>query len=173
MADRQARGATARPARAYLGLGGNIGDARAAIDAAVDALNRAGVTVIARSSDYRTPPWGKTDQAAFVNACAIVETTLSPHELLDACRAVEQELGRVRMEKWGPRIIDIDVLAYDGRVIASPDLIVPHPHMLSRSFVLVPLAEIAPDLVIDGRTVAEHATECDPTGIIRLPPDAA
>lgn len=162
---------TQRPARAYLGLGGNIGDVRATIRAALDELTARGAVVVARSSDYETPPWGKTDQQPFVNACAVVETALAPHELLALCLAVEKDLGRVRLEKWGPRVIDIDVLAYEQRVIATPDLIVPHRYMLERAFVLVPLAEIAPDLAVGGETVAEHARHFDATGIVRLPPE--
>lgn len=162
-----------RRARAYLGLGGNIGDVRATIRAALDALTERGARVVARSSDYETPPWGKTDQQPFVNACAVVETSLAPHELLELCLAVEQDLGRVRLEKWGPRVIDIDVLAYEDRVIETPDLIVPHRYMLERAFVLVPLAEVAPDLTVGGETVAEHARRFDATGIVRLPPETA
>jgi 2-amino-4-hydroxy-6-hydroxymethyldihydropteridine diphosphokinase len=157
------------PARAYLGLGGNIGDPRAAIAMALARLAERGARLVARSGDYLTPPWGKTDQSAFVNACAVVETRLKPHDLLEACLAVERDLGRIRTEKWGPRVIDIDMLAYEDRVIASADLKVPHPYMLERAFVLVPLAEIAPDLVVAGQTVREHAARFDATGIERLP----
>jgi 2-amino-4-hydroxy-6-hydroxymethyldihydropteridine diphosphokinase len=157
------------PARAYLGLGGNIGDVRETIRAALDALDARGARVVARSADYQTPPWGKTDQNPFVNACAIVETSLAPHELLALCLAVEQDLGRVRIEKWGPRVIDIDVLAFEDRVIDTPDLIIPHAHMLERAFVLVPLTEIAPNLRVGGETVGEHARHFDATGITRLP----
>lgn len=158
-----------REARAYLGLGGNIGDVRTTIAEALDLLARRGARLVARSSDYETPPWGKTDQQAFVNACAIVETALAPHELLALCLEVEKDLGRIRHEKWGPRVIDIDVLAYEGRVIDTPDLIVPHRYMLDRAFVLVPLCEIAPDLDVGGRTIADHARDFDATGITRLP----
>ncbi|HUG61207.1 MAG TPA: 2-amino-4-hydroxy-6-hydroxymethyldihydropteridine diphosphokinase [Methylomirabilota bacterium] len=157
-------------ARAYLGLGGNIGDSRKAIADALEGLGRRGARVVARSADYRTPPWGKTDQPAYVNACAIVETALSPHALLEACLAVERDLGRVRREKWGPRAIDIDVLAYEERVIATPDLIVPHPYMLERAFVLAPLAEIAPDLSVGGTSIADHLSRFDTAEIERLPP---
>lgn len=162
---------TQRRARAFLGLGGNIGDVRATIRDALAALDAGGARLVSRSADYETPPWGKTDQQAFVNACAVVETALAPHELLALCLDVEKRLGRVRLEKWGPRVIDIDVLAYEQRVIATPDLIVPHRYMLERAFVLVPLAEIAPDLVVGGESVAEHARHFDATGIVRLPPE--
>lgn len=161
--------ATRRPARAWLGLGGNIGEPREAIAAALARLPAHGVTVVRRSSDWLTPPWGKTDQPAYVNACAEVETDLDPHGLLAACLAVERYLGRIRLEKWGPRVIDIDLLAYEDRRIDSPDLVVPHRYMLERAFVLVPLAEIAPDLVIAGTAVREHVRRFDTAGIVRLP----
>ncbi len=157
------------PARAWLGLGGNLGDARATIAAALDRLEARAVRVVARSSDWRTPPWGRTDQPAYVNACAEVETALAPHALLEACLEVERELGRVRAEKWGPRVIDIDLLAYEDRRIETSDLRVPHPYMLERAFVLVPLAEIAPDLVVAGTPVREHVRRFDIAGIERLP----
>ena len=158
----------AGPAHAWLGLGGNVGDARTAIAEALRRLAAKGAPCVRRSSDWRTPPWGRTDQPAFVNACAEVATTLSPHGLLDACLAVEREMGRVRLEKWGPRLIDVDVLAYDDRVIDSPDLVVPHPYMLRRAFVLVPLAEIAPGLVVGGRAIRDHVADFDTVGIERL-----
>lgn len=159
-----------KPALAYLGLGGNIGDVRATIADALVLLEEKGARLVRRSADYETPPWGKTDQQSFVNACAVVETSLSPHELLALCLSVEAELGRIRFEKWGPRVIDIDVLVYEERVIDTPDLIVPHRYMLDRAFVLVPLAEIAPDLTVGGTTIAAHALQFDATGIVRLPP---
>ncbi|WP_026789515.1 2-amino-4-hydroxy-6-hydroxymethyldihydropteridine diphosphokinase [Pleomorphomonas oryzae] len=144
-------------AKAALSLGGNIGDVRATIAGALDLLEAAGVHVIARSSDYRTRPWGKTDQPDFTNVSAVVETTLPPHELLATCLEVERRLGRVRHERWGPRLIDIDLIAYDGVRMDTTDLTLPHRHAHERGFVLIPLAEIAPDLLIGDRTVAELA----------------
>lgn len=144
-------------AEATLGLGGNIGDVGATIARALDRLGERGVRVLRRSADYRTPPWGRTDQPPFVNAAAVVATDLSPEALLDACLAVEGELGRVRIERWGPRTIDIDVLTYGNERRASPRLTLPHPLMLERGFVLVPLAEIAPDLEVGGAKIAAHA----------------
>lgn len=161
-----------RPALAYLSLGGNIGDVRTTFENALALLSQGGARLVRRSADYETPPWGKTDQQPFVNACAVVETALAPHELLELCLGVEKELGRVRIEKWGPRVIDIDVLAYEGRVIDTPNLIVPHRYMLDRAFVLVPLAEIAPDLPVGGVTVADHLKAFDSAGIVKLPPRA-
>ena len=144
-------------ARAALSLGGNLGDARATIAAALAALEASGVRVVARSSDYRTRPWGKTDQPDFTNVSAVVETALPPLDLLAVCLEVERQLGRVRHERWGPRLIDIDLIAYDDVRMDTPALTLPHRHAHERGFVLIPLAEIAPDLLIGDRTVAELA----------------
>ncbi|MEE7447475.1 2-amino-4-hydroxy-6-hydroxymethyldihydropteridine diphosphokinase [Methylobacterium radiotolerans] len=154
--------------RAYLGIGSNVGDMSAMLDRAVSGLAASpGITVVARSSDYRTPPWGKTDQPWFLNGALAVETDLDPHGLLDACLRVEHELGRIREERWGPRVIDIDVLAYEGASIDDARLVLPHRYVRERAFVLVPLAEIAPDLVIGGERVAEALAKLDRTGIAR------
>ena len=144
-------------ARAALSLGGNIGDVRVTIASALRRLETAGVRLIARSSDYRTRPWGKTDQPDFTNVSAVVETALPPLQLLATCLDVERQLGRVRHERWGPRVIDIDLIAYDDVSMETPDLTLPHRHAHERGFVLIPLAEIAPDLLIGDRTVAELA----------------
>lgn len=158
-------------ARAYLGLGSNLGDKRGAIAEALRRLEEApGTTVIARSADYRTPPWGDTDQDWFVNACAAVETGLSPQALLRACLSVEESLGRVRTRKWGPRIIDIDLIDYGGRTIRDEALTLPHPFALQRPFVLVPLAEIAPDLELGGVSVRTALGRLDASGIVPLNP---
>lgn len=145
-------------AKAALSLGGNIGDVRVTIASALHHLDTAGVKVIARSSDYRTRPWGKTDQPDFTNVSAVVETPLPPLQLLATCLDVERQLGRVRHERWGPRVIDIDLIAYDDVSMETPELTLPHRHAHERGFVLIPLAEIAPDLLIGDRTVAELAT---------------
>lgn len=152
--------------RAYLGIGSNIGDMGAMLDRAVAGLAaEPGIAVVARSSDYRTPPWGKTDQPWFLNGAVAVDTTLDPHALLDACLVVEGDLGRVREERWGPRVIDIDVLSYEGASVADERLVLPHRHVRERAFVLVPLAEIAPDLVIGGERVVDALAKIDRTGI--------
>ena len=158
-------------AEATLSLGANLGQPRAAIARALVLLDQRGARVLRRSSDYRTPPWGKTDQPAFINAAAVVETALSPHALLHLCLTIERELGRVRIERWGPRLIDIDLITYDDRAVDDPELTVPHRHVLERGFVLVPLAEIAPDLVIEGETVAAHARRFAAEPIEKLPPE--
>lgn len=144
--------------RAYVGLGSNMGDKRAMIAAAIDHLHATpGVAVVGRSRDYRTPPWGDTDQDWFVNACAALDTTLSPNDLLTACLDVETRMGRVRTRRWGPRVIDIDLLDYDRQAIRSERLTLPHPRILERAFVLTPLAEIAGDLLIGETSVDAHA----------------
>jgi 2-amino-4-hydroxy-6-hydroxymethyldihydropteridine diphosphokinase len=157
-----------RVAEILLGFGGNIGDPSSAITAALQRLETEGVRITARSSFYRTPAWGKTDQSDFVNLCAAGETALTPTELLDKIRRIEAALGRERRERWGPRIIDIDILTYGECAIAEPELTIPHPHLSGRAFVLVPLLDIAPDRVIAGRTVREWAADVDRGGIERI-----
>jgi 2-amino-4-hydroxy-6-hydroxymethyldihydropteridine diphosphokinase len=160
-------------AKAFLGLGGNIGDTRATLDRAVTLLNDGtDVRLLARSSDYQTPPWGVENQAPFLNLCVAVETTLTPHQLLERVHEVEQELGRNRAAetRWGPRTCDIDILSYDDVALNEPDLVLPHPRMFERGFVLMPLAEIAPNAVIGGRRVKDALKTADTKGIVRLPP---
>lgn len=156
--------------RAYLGIGSNIGDKAAMLDAAVAGLAEcAGIRVTARSADYRTPPWGDTEQDWFLNGALEVETTLDPHALLDACLDVERALGRVRERRWGPRVIDIDVLSYEGAAVSDERLILPHRFVRERAFVLVPLVEIAPDLVIGGERVTAALAKLDRSGIEPVP----
>ena len=152
--------------RAFIGLGGNLGDPRAAMRAALARLDADPLTQVVRvSSLYRTPPWGKTDQPDFLNAVVEVETRLSPRQLLDLCLTVEAELHRVRTERWGPRSIDLDVLAYGDRMVEEEGLRIPHPRIAERAFVLVPLAEIAPDLAIGGRTARDLLAGLESGGI--------
>lgn len=154
---------------AYLSLGGNLGDPALSMGAALRMLDANRETrVVAVSSLYRTPPWGKTDQPDFLNAAATIETSLSPRGLLDLCLEAERKLKRVREERWGPRLIDIDILAFGDRTIHEAGLEVPHPRMLERAFVLVPLAEIAPDFKASGKTLTDHLISADTTGIERL-----
>ncbi len=151
---------------ATLGLGGNIGDPVHAMAEALRHLDqRPDCRVTDVSRVYRTPPWGKTDQADFFNACAGVDTTLSPEDLLDACLGIERDMKRVRIERWGPRTIDIDVLTYGSLVQASDRLELPHPRMTGRGFVLKPLADFAPELIVAGRSVADWLREADIAGI--------
>lgn len=152
--------------RAALALGGNLGDVARALAEALRALEEGGrLRILARSNVWRTPPWGKTDQPDFLNMCALAETQLSPRDLLALCLNVETEAGRVRKERWGPRLIDIDVLAYDDVRWDDEALTLPHPRMKERAFVLVPLAEIAPDWMIDGARVDALAADVDASGM--------
>jgi 2-amino-4-hydroxy-6-hydroxymethyldihydropteridine diphosphokinase len=154
---------------AYLGLGSNTGDRRAHLAQALDRLNATpGVRVTAVSSLYETVPVGLTAQPDFLNAVAEVCTELPAEALLDAALAVEAALGRVRTVRWGPRPIDLDVLLVGGLRVAGGRLTLPHPRMTERAFVLVPLAEIAPGLVFNGKTAAAWAAESDASGVRRL-----
>ncbi len=162
-------------AEAFVALGGNVGDVRSTFRQAIALLcDGSAVRLTARSSDYRTPPWGVTDQPPFVNAVIGMTTSLSPHELLARAEQSERALGRdhTRERRWGPRSIDIDLLAYDDLVLNDPHLILPHPHLFERAFVLVPLAEIAPERVITGVRVRDALKRVDTSGIEKLPPDA-
>lgn len=162
-------------ASALIALGGNVGDVRATLHDAVIAICRTtGATLTARSSDYETPPWGDTQQAAFINACIAVETQLAPQPLLDALHDVERMFGRNRNEerRWGPRTLDLDLIAYDDVTVDTPSLTLPHPRLFERAFVLVPLAEIAPDRSIAGRRISEALALLPQDGIVRLPSPA-
>lgn len=159
-------------AEALLALGGNVGNSRAILDRAINLLcDGQQVRLTARSSDYRTPPWGFKYQPHFVNLCIAVETTLGPRELLARAQDVELRLGRDRAheKRNGPRTADIDILAYDDLTLNEANLTLPHPRLFERAFVLVPLAEIAGQRVIAGRRVNEAAKAVDAGGIQRLP----
>jgi len=156
-----------------LALGGNVGEVRATLDR-VEALlfERGDIRLLARCSDYLTPPWGVTDQPPFINRCLAVETTLPPLALLDRTQAVERALGRDRENerRWGPRTADIDILSYDDLALDDPQLTLPHPRLFERAFVLVPLAEIAGGRMIGGRKVSDAVAALDRTGIEKLAP---
>jgi len=149
--------------RAHVGLGSNLGDRMATLDAAVRALDADQLThVMAVSRVYETEPVGPP-QPPYLNAVIEAVTTLTPHELLEAARGVEDSLGRVRAERWGPRTIDVDILVYDELTVDEPDLEIPHPRMHERGFVLVPLGELDADAMLPGgRRLSTH----------RLSPDA-
>lgn len=158
---------------ALLALGGNVGNSRAILDRAVQLLcDGRDLRLTARSSDYSTPPWGFKYQPPFVNLCIAVETILSPRDLLARAQEVELKLGRDRAheKRWGPRTADIDIIAYDDLTLDEPGLILPHPHLFERAFVLLPLTEIAGDRVIAGQSLREALAKVDSTGIERLPP---
>ncbi|MGV1788818.1 2-amino-4-hydroxy-6-hydroxymethyldihydropteridine diphosphokinase [Rhizobium sp. A37_96] len=152
--------------RATLGLGGNLDNPVHAMALALRTLDaRADCQVISVSRLYRTPPWGKTDQSFFYNSCAAIDTTLAPETLLDVCLDIERQMKRVRIERWGPRTIDIDVLTYGDLERIESLLTIPHPRMTERGFVLMPLADFAADLVVKGRTIGNWLESVDVEGI--------
>jgi 2-amino-4-hydroxy-6-hydroxymethyldihydropteridine diphosphokinase len=159
-------------ASVLIALGGNVGDVRATFSRAI--ANICGMTqaaLLARSADYATAPWGDEQQARFINACIEIETELDPHALLFTLHRIEHKFGRDRLNErhWGPRTLDLDLLAYDDFSIDKPELMLPHPRMFERAFVLVPLAEIAPDRVIAGKTARTALAGLSTAGIERLP----
>ncbi|MEK7249265.1 MAG: 2-amino-4-hydroxy-6-hydroxymethyldihydropteridine diphosphokinase [Bacteroidota bacterium] len=152
---------------AFLGLGSNVGERQKFLNQAVAELKKLSNTkIVWASSIYETEPYGKTDQAKFLNAALEIETMLTPPELVKEVKAIEERLGRTPTEKWGPREIDIDILLYDGLVHDDETINVPHPELENRRFVLVPLREIAPDIVhpVSGMTISELAGACKDTG---------
>ena len=156
---------------AIIALGGNVGDVRATFKKAIAHIcGMAQAALLARSSDYSTPPWGE-DQARFINACIEIETSLDPHALLFTLHKIEQKFGRDRAkeQRWGPRSLDLDLIAYDEVKLDKVELTLPHPRLFERAFVLVPLAEIAPERVISGQRVADALARLSTDGIERLP----
>lgn len=163
-------------AEALIALGGNVGDVRDTLDRAIAALcDGTVVRLVARSSDYRTPPWGVTDQPPFLNRAIVVETALPPLDLLVRGHTVERQFGRDRSreQRWGPRTLDIDLIDFAAVTLDTPELTLPHPRALERAFVLAPLAEIAPDWRIAGVRIADALKRLDMTGIEKLMPPAA
>ena len=158
---------------AAIGLGANLGDAAATLREAIAELARLPDTELLRASRlYRTPAWGRTEQPDFINAVVLVETAVPARELLDALLAIERDFGRVRVdgERWGPRTLDLDLLLFGDAVIDEPGLRVPHPHLHERAFALLPLVEIAAQLVIPGiGNVAAIAADMAADGIEALP----
>lgn len=146
--------------RAFLGLGSNLGDRANYLAQAIFALTSPMLKVEATSRIYETEPWGVMDQPIYWNQVLEIETSLEPMELLHFCQEIEIRLGRERKEHWGPRTIDIDLLIYDNTVRDSKELILPHPYLEERAFVLVPLREIAPRLVLpSGRSISDVSGE--------------
>ena len=159
-------------ARALIALGGNVGDVRATFKKAIASIcGMAQGALLARSSDYMTPPWGEPQQAKFVNACIEIETGLDPHALLFTLQKIETKFGRDRghERRWGPRTLDLDLIAYGDVSMQKAERTLPHPRLFERAFVLVPLAEIAPERVIAGRKVASALAGLSTEGIERLP----
>ena len=154
---------------ALIGIGSNVGDKAANIGRATGLLWADGaVLLVSQSRLFRSAPWGILEQDWFVNGAVAVATDVTPHELLRRCLAVEDEMGRVRTVKWGPRLVDVDVLTFRGETIDTADLKVPHPLIEQRSFVLVPLLDIAADEMVRGRTVREHAAAIDTRDCVPL-----
>ncbi|HET6783664.1 MAG TPA: 2-amino-4-hydroxy-6-hydroxymethyldihydropteridine diphosphokinase [Pseudoxanthomonas sp.] len=149
-----------RPVIAFVGLGGNLGDAVSTLRSAAQALSGLPQTRLLQASGlYRTPAWGLQQQPDFINGVAMLETQLDPRALLEALLGVERDFGRDREagSRWGPRTLDLDLLLYGDAVIGEPGLHVPHPHLHERAFALVPLLEIAPDILIPGQGRARDA----------------
>jgi 2-amino-4-hydroxy-6-hydroxymethyldihydropteridine diphosphokinase len=162
---------------AYIGLGSNLGDPQAQVEAGVRALeNLPQSQLLKRSRLYRSAPWGRTDQPDFVNAAVLIETARSPNALMRELLAIERLAGRERgNQRWGPRVLDLDILLFGDRAIDEPHLRVPHPHLHERAFALLPLAEIAPALIIPGHGTIEHllsavdASTCSPLTAESIP----
>ncbi len=154
-----------------IALGGNVGDVRDTFRKAISNIcGMAQAALLARSSDYATPPWGDEQQDAFINAVIEIDTALDPHALLFTLHKIEKKFGRDRAHerRWGPRTLDLDIIAYGDEQFETPDLILPHPRLFERAFVLVPLAEIAPDRDIAGQTPRAALAALSTEGITRL-----
>ncbi|OGR06472.1 MAG: 2-amino-4-hydroxy-6-hydroxymethyldihydropteridine diphosphokinase [Desulfobacca sp. RBG_16_58_9] len=162
-----------KPVIAYIGLGANLGDPRRQLAEALARLAAVEeVEVLKVSKFYLNPPLGPPEQPWYVNAAAQVRTRLEAEELLRALRQIERDLGRVRGERWGPRIIDLDLLLYNGVIMSGPELVLPHPEMHRRAFVMVPLAEIAPEAWHPAleKTAAELLAELEDEARARVQP---
>jgi 2-amino-4-hydroxy-6-hydroxymethyldihydropteridine diphosphokinase len=147
---------------AYLLIGGNVGNRQQNLHQAVTAINNSCGRVIRQSSLYETAAWGKTDQQAFLNQALVIETLFTAPELLEKVLEAETSQGRVRKERYGPRLIDIDILFFNNIILNSPNLILPHPEVQNRRFALTPLAEVAPDLVHPAlhKTITQLLLDC-------------
>jgi len=146
--------------RVFLGLGSNLGDRRENLLTALRLLDRTErVRVLEVSPVYETPPWGVLEQPDFFNLVALASTSRDPRGMLAVCMEVEEEMGRVRAERWGPRIIDVDILLFDDLELEEEDLIIPHPRMLERDFVMIPLLDLQPDIHLPGKGLASQLYE--------------
>lgn len=157
--------------RAFLIIGGNLGDRLVFLNRAKELIGAGAGTIVEASSIYETAPWGKQDQPGFLNQLIVVDTLLSAVELLECLLGIENKMGRKREEKLGPRTIDIDILFFNDEIIATDTLVVPHPHMADRRFVLAPLCEVAPRKIhpVSNKTVEEMLDECsDPLEVVKL-----
>jgi len=152
-----------------LGLGSNMGDMAANLRAALITLDsHEKIKVLSASSLYKTPPWGETEQPWFLNAACLIHTSLAPLDLLRVLKSTEQKIGRQARYRWGPREIDLDILNYGDLQMTHEALTLPHAQLFNRGFVLIPLAEIAPDRHIAGRSILAESATCDSTGIEKM-----
>lgn len=148
----------------FIGIGSNIGDKEENIKRALDLIRESGISVREVAPLYRTDPVGYQEQDWFLNTVAVIETVLPPRELLAALMEIENKMGRKRTVRWGPRVVDLDILLYGDVTLNTPDLQVPHPRMLERAFVMAPLADLRPDMALPGgRTAAQLAAELSKT----------
>ena len=148
--------------KAYLLMGGNIGDTLSSLQQSISILADTHGTILQQSRVYKTAPWGKTDQHEFLNQVVVLGTSLTANELLTGLLKIEEQMGRKRLEKYGPRVMDIDILLFNDLVIEQPGLTIPHPQLQYRRFALVPLSEIAPSIVhpVLNKTIRELLRDC-------------
>jgi len=151
---------------AWIGLGTNLGDRNAQLDQAIFLLQKKLDRAVRPSPVYETAAWGITEQPAFLNQVVEIKTDLGPFALLDLILNIEQQMGRVRIQKWGERLIDLDILMYDDLLLYSDRLVIPHPYLTERRFVLAPLADLVAQRIVPGhqRTVGQLLTQCSDTG---------
>ncbi len=153
---------------AAIALGSNLGESLTTLEDAIKTLGEtSGITVISYSSWYLTKPVGGPEQPDYINSCALLKVELEPHKLLETLLEIEQQFGRERKERWGARTLDLDLILYDNLILDTPNLQIPHPRMSERAFVLVPLAEIAPNWIepVSGKTITQLLEKVDCSGI--------
>ncbi|NJP10170.1 MAG: 2-amino-4-hydroxy-6-hydroxymethyldihydropteridine diphosphokinase [Leptolyngbyaceae cyanobacterium RU_5_1] len=158
------------PVLSAIALGSNLGNSFATLEAAVGVLAQTpGISLVARSHWYQTTAVG-SPQPDYLNGCVLLQTTLTPHELLGALLAIERQFGRVRRERWEPRTLDLDLLLFDDLILDTPTLQIPHPRMVERAFVLIPLSDIAPDWIepVSGNAIAELVQTVDCSGVKKI-----
>ena len=148
--------------KAYLGLGTNMGDKQAYLKEACKIISdNPNINIVKISKIYKTKAWGYTNQDDFLNICIEVDTNLSPEELLEVCHEVENKLNRVRVIRWGPRTIDVDILFFNNIISTDENLILPHPRIKERAFVLIPLMDLNKELVIDNKTISYYLSNLE------------